>query len=244
MHTQCWKEQSSGDKVTLPTLRSCVKLDRQPYERRLPLTRRQRRHQSVRTIGKLLSQIWQIVQKYLRDKFPAGEEIVQAVGTYRGAFNTVDKKHGIVVRAFRVDSSGAAPVYVVIDKILDDTEETSRQLGLEASDRARELLLQCSSAGEAFFQLQAAPGETAMGARPSPLWPLPGPEIFPRPRAPIYGSLQHVIASTTPFWSFMLVTQAWDTHLGPRKGTMERRAPGDIYKRIECHWMCRFNAWA
>ena len=23
-----------------------------------------------------------------------------------------------------------------------------------------------------------------MGARPSPLWPLPGPEIFPRPRAP------------------------------------------------------------
>ena len=141
-----------SSQVTLPTLRSCVKLDRQPYERRLPLTWRQRRHQSVRTIGKLkFGRLFKNIRatnfQQVRRSFRQWAHI--------GAPSTLwTRSTEFFVRAFRVDSSGAAPVYVVIDKILDDTEETSRQLGLEASDRARELLLQCSSAGEAFFNFR------------------------------------------------------------------------------------------
>ena len=58
-----------------------------------------------------------------------------------------------IVAAFRVDTSGAASIHVPIDTIPEDTEETSRKLAQEASDRARE----------------AGAGETARAARASPI---------------------------------------------------------------------------
>ena len=43
---------------------------------------RQCHSQSVRTMGKVLSPVWQVVQKYLRDKFPVDEDVVLAVHTH------------------------------------------------------------------------------------------------------------------------------------------------------------------
>ena len=66
-------------------------------------------------MGKLLSPIW---HKTICGKNPEDEDIIPAVDTHRGALNIADKKHGVVVRVFRVDTSGAASVYVPIEKIL------------------------------------------------------------------------------------------------------------------------------
>ena len=139
--------QLVSSRVTLPALSSTVKLDRPSRDfftvstirgckQRHPtlLTRKlasslQRQpwvydsaDPSVRSMGKLLSSIWQVIQKYLHE-LPADEDIVRAVDTPR---HTQDPLHEAWNRGscLPIRHLWCCASCVPIHTILDDTGET------------------------------------------------------------------------------------------------------------------------
>ena len=75
--------------------------------------------------------------------------------THWSTINIVDRKHGIVVHAFRVDASGDTGVYVPIDTVLDNTEETSQKLAMQPLEVSP---FRCFVVRHSLFTL--APGES------------------------------------------------------------------------------------